>query len=607
MSTTINKTDGSVLVTIPDGAVNQSATNIALIGKLFRNYGELVNENFVKILENFANSSSPSTPIIGQLWYDTSERRLKVFRDTGFVALATNNISNTEPLNPRPGDQWFDNVTGQLKFYNGTSWIVIAPSFTSAQGKSGTFVETIQDTTNANRIIVAIYQQGTALAIFSRDVEFTPGSAIAGFTTIKTGLNLSNQANFKMHGDATNSEQLDGLESSQFLRSDVADEGTATLSLTNNRPLELGPGGNLFFQEDGSTFKIGIPGSGSIGIYSNETNLVTRFTSGNQVLLRNGTNSSPTLSFEDNDNTGIYRAGTNQLGVTAGGSLIASFSPSSVTVDGEIFAQAVSANAVNGDAGAFNSVTITNTLVAPVINGNTLVNADLEIEDNLLVRGDTVLGNGSTDQITFNASTLFIPNSLTVTGNNLNVQENLTVAGNILVTGSIAAVSNATYANNLTVENNLFVDEEVLVGFDSNTNESAFRVDSGGRILIGTAGPSVATQDAGEVTLGFDKGIYAANTAKYWVAFKDGGDLELYQAYNVASITRVATGKYRINFEYNLTPNAYYAVVGTSSFGNLSMETFPTGGADFIEVRVELYNYTLTNNANYISVAVYGP
>ncbi len=67
MTVTINKTDGTVLTTIADGAVDTSSTNIALIGRLYKNYGELINENMVKLLENFASTSSPSTPIIGQI------------------------------------------------------------------------------------------------------------------------------------------------------------------------------------------------------------------------------------------------------------------------------------------------------------------------------------------------------------------------------------------------------------------------------------------------------------------------------------------------------------------------------------------------------------
>ena len=100
MATTINKTNGSVLSTINDGAIDAATTDLTLIGKLYRNYGELVNENFVKLLENFSNTSSPTTPILGQLWYDSTNKSIKVYRSTGFVPLAVLS-SNIVPCSAR--------------------------------------------------------------------------------------------------------------------------------------------------------------------------------------------------------------------------------------------------------------------------------------------------------------------------------------------------------------------------------------------------------------------------------------------------------------------------------------------------------------------------
>ena len=79
MSYIINKTDGSVLTEIVDGTVDQTATDLTLIGKNASSYGEAFNENFIRILENFANTSSPNNPIQGQLWFDTGENRLKIY------------------------------------------------------------------------------------------------------------------------------------------------------------------------------------------------------------------------------------------------------------------------------------------------------------------------------------------------------------------------------------------------------------------------------------------------------------------------------------------------------------------------------------------------
>ena len=70
MAYTVNKTSGALLATVSDGTIDNS-TDLTFIGKNYSGYGELLNENFVKLLENFANTSAPSSPIAGQIWWDT--------------------------------------------------------------------------------------------------------------------------------------------------------------------------------------------------------------------------------------------------------------------------------------------------------------------------------------------------------------------------------------------------------------------------------------------------------------------------------------------------------------------------------------------------------
>ena len=62
MSYRINKTDGSLLVDLIDGTINTESSDITLIGRNYKGFGELINENFVKILENFASTSAPANP-----------------------------------------------------------------------------------------------------------------------------------------------------------------------------------------------------------------------------------------------------------------------------------------------------------------------------------------------------------------------------------------------------------------------------------------------------------------------------------------------------------------------------------------------------------------
>ena len=69
MAYTINKTDGTVVTTITDGTVDNT-TSLQLFGKSYSGFGEGLNENLVKLLENAASTSAPSAPLRGELWFD---------------------------------------------------------------------------------------------------------------------------------------------------------------------------------------------------------------------------------------------------------------------------------------------------------------------------------------------------------------------------------------------------------------------------------------------------------------------------------------------------------------------------------------------------------
>ena len=96
MAYTINKTDGSVLATIADGTLDTS-TSLQLIGKNYAGYGEILNENTVKLLENFANSTAPTNPLTGQMYYNTSTAQVEVYNGTAFKAVSGAIISATSP------------------------------------------------------------------------------------------------------------------------------------------------------------------------------------------------------------------------------------------------------------------------------------------------------------------------------------------------------------------------------------------------------------------------------------------------------------------------------------------------------------------------------
>jgi len=68
MSYIINNSRGQIVAVVGDGTINTTATDLALVGRAVTNFGEFQNENYVYLLENFANSTAPAQPILGQLW-----------------------------------------------------------------------------------------------------------------------------------------------------------------------------------------------------------------------------------------------------------------------------------------------------------------------------------------------------------------------------------------------------------------------------------------------------------------------------------------------------------------------------------------------------------
>lgn len=240
MAYTINKTDGSILTTVADGQIDQFSTSITLIGKNYSGFGEVLNENFIKVLENFADTSQPDFPITGQIWFDSSELKLKVYNGSAFVPVSSATISTTQPLTLGVGDLWFDDLNKQLFFYDGTNTILLGPDYSVSQGISGLKVQNILDTLNQNRVITLLYTNGVLLGIFSKD-SFTPKIAIDGFTgDIQPGFNAGSLSGIKFNVTVTNSEKLGNQPASSYVRNDTSNIINGQLILASNLGLIVG-------------------------------------------------------------------------------------------------------------------------------------------------------------------------------------------------------------------------------------------------------------------------------------------------------------------------------------------------------------------------------
>lgn len=551
MAVTINKTDGTVLTTIQDGAIDTSNTNLTLIGRLYRNYGELVNENFIKLLENFANSAAPTTPIVGQIWYNTSSGLLNVYRSTGFVGIATLTTSAAQPNIPRQGDLWYDTVDGQLKLYSGTGWIVISPQYSLSQTKSGIFVETVRDVLNANHICLMHYQQNAVVAVHCRDPEWVAQSAISGLSIIKPGINITNINSQKFVGDATNAIALGNIEANRYLRNDI--NGSIDGSLTiSNEGLIIGEFDDLTFSVSGDEAYI-IKPDGKITFEVNSNNTL-RLTSEGQVLVGDGSELFPSIGFISDTNSGIYHVDENIVGVSIAGQTIVEISSDGIYVNGNIQA--------NNYVGTLNADEIFTSNITVI---NNTVTRSLQVNDN------TILGSSATDIVQFRASNVSIPNGLVFSTANVTFNGTVKLGSSLTSDNGINAV---TIEPDLYVPGSTQIDGNLVVG---NTIEVGDLLigDSGGRLRLNSA---VATGYAniGDFSMGSTNGIRSYNSPKMWIAFNGTlAGLAIYDSFNIDFVTRTSTNNYTFTTEYPISSGAM-AVVGTN---NTNLVTAPSIGA----------------------------
>ena len=256
MAYTVNKTDGTILATVADGTID-TTTDLTLIGKNYAGYGEFFNENLVKLLENFANTSAPASPVAGQMWWDKTNNLLKVYNGTTFKTVSSSTASASTPSSSVTGDLWWDTTNGQLKVYNGSSFTTIGPSFTSGTGTSGAIVETVTDSGATDHVVVKLYTNNTLVATVSKDTAFTPQAALSGFATIKPGIQLSTAiTGNKFQGTATDSDALGGVAAASYLRSDASDSTSGVLSVLNDTGMVVGVDSDLTIGVSGSDVSI---------------------------------------------------------------------------------------------------------------------------------------------------------------------------------------------------------------------------------------------------------------------------------------------------------------------------------------------------------------
>ena len=271
-------------ITVFDNTSSQD-TSLTFPGRNVTGYGQIIAENFLKLLENFASSSQPVNPIEGQLWYDTTNGVLQLYDNTNWKAASNIQKSPTEPSveNSKVGELWVDTTNQQLRIYTGTRWLLVGPSESAIDGlRYGPAIEKIVDQDNLDKNVLILYIADIPVAIVSKDT-FTPKIQIAGFDRVYSGINIATPANPdeqssfesiflggflpKLIGTAKNADALNvsgnEIEAGKFLRSDTTNTTEFSFNIRTNQGLVIGIDNNFQLTTSATSAKIYNSAAGS--------------------------------------------------------------------------------------------------------------------------------------------------------------------------------------------------------------------------------------------------------------------------------------------------------------------------------------------------------
>jgi hypothetical protein len=266
MAYIINKFSGEQLVVLEDGTLDTS-TSLGLLGRNYTGYGEVQNENFVFLLENFANEDPPSRPLTGQAWYNTTIGSLNVYNGTAWTPVGSATTSNTAPPG-FDGALWYKDTTDQLFIFDSGFWKLIGPEALEGYDTTQVRARTILDTASVEHAVVEILVDGTTFAICA-DEAFTidDSNLITGFTSLQIGTNFS--ANRPAIGSLVgNAASASRLEPGRLING-VFFDGQTDIAITSNTTNTLTRGtyltGTNFNGSAATTWSVDASSSNVIG------------------------------------------------------------------------------------------------------------------------------------------------------------------------------------------------------------------------------------------------------------------------------------------------------------------------------------------------------
>lgn len=252
MAYTINKYDRTELVVLDDGTLD-TTTSLGLVGRNYVGYGETQNENFVFLLENFANVNPPTRPLRGQVWYNTQDSLAYVYNGTTWDVIGSAVLSDTAPQTPPLGGLWFKTPSNTLYVFNGTDWTFIGPESADGFGVTRARTTTLIDSDGHTRPVIMLTVNGTVIGICS-SIAFTidPSNSVTGFGQLSAGITLSTLTT--LQGNLTgNASSADRLLVSRLINN-VEFDGTTDITVKSSTTNKLINGSYLVGNDfDGST------------------------------------------------------------------------------------------------------------------------------------------------------------------------------------------------------------------------------------------------------------------------------------------------------------------------------------------------------------------
>ena len=229
MAYQVDKFNGQFFVSVEDGTIDTSS-DLRFVGKNYAGYGEVQNENFLHLLENFSNTTAPPKQVTGQIWFDSANKKLKFYDGSRWKLAGGAEVSPTAPSGLTTGDFWWDNTAKQLYAYTGTEFTLVGPESSPDLGSSTIAAAVVKGTVSTAvgpHTILQVFTDDKIIGIYSKTAFTLDNSQnpIEDFSVIKKGFTLAKSQtgistdDYVMWGTAENANKLGGYLADEYIRS----------------------------------------------------------------------------------------------------------------------------------------------------------------------------------------------------------------------------------------------------------------------------------------------------------------------------------------------------------------------------------------------------